>query len=138
MVFVDITPQESSPERAVFIDSGLTSMIGLAGDFKGFLAINCPEQTAKGITGAMLGMEVDEINEDVQDAIGEITNMVAGSMKAFLAGDHVDTELAIPTTVIGKSIRAAGQPGGKQLAILFATPVGEFSIALNYVHVSEN
>lgn len=133
MIFIDIVPQKSLPEQNVSADSGLTCMIGLAGDFKGALIINCPEKTAKGITGAMLGMEMDEMDEDVQDAIGEIANMVAGGLKLSLSGENMGTELAIPTTVIGKSVRAAAQPGGKQFAIPFSTPAGEFSVALKYI-----
>jgi len=133
MIFIDITHEESLSGEDAHVGSGLTSMIGLAGDFKGVLIINCPAPTAKGITGAMLGMEVEEMNEDVLDAIGEIANMVAGGLKVSLASESIDTELAIPTTVIGKSVRTAGQPGGKQLAILFSTPVGDFSIVLKYI-----
>jgi chemotaxis protein CheX len=133
MVFIDITPHESLLQQESLTEVGLTSMIGLAGDLKGVLVVSCPEQTAKGITGAMLGMEVDEMNEDVQDAIGEIANMVAGGLKTSLAGEKINTELAIPTTVLGKSVRTAGQAEGKQIAILFDTPAGEFSIGLKYV-----
>lgn len=133
MIFIEITPGAPLRDKSDAIDSNLTSMIGLAGDLRGVLAVHCPENAAKGITGAMLGMDVDEMNEDVKDAIGEIANMVAGSVKTALASDGVDTELAIPTTVIGKSIRTAGLSGASRFIIPFSTPAGDFGIELKYI-----
>ncbi len=133
MIFIEITPGTPLTGREDTIDSNLTSMIGLAGDLRGVLAVHCPEEAAKGITGAMLGMEVDEINEDVKDAIGEITNMVAGGLKTALLSEGTKTELAIPTTAVGKSIRTAGFAGASRFIIPFSTPAGDFGIELRYV-----
>jgi len=132
MIFLDVT-SESAPAGDQVVESNLTSMIGLAGDLKGVLAIHCPAETAQGITGAMLGMEVEELNEDVKDAIGEIANMVAGGLKTSLAAEGRDTELAIPTTAIGTSIRTSGLAGARRLVQVFTTPVGRFAIELKYV-----
>ena len=133
MIFVDITPGAPLYDKDDKVESNLTSMIGLAGDLRGVLAVHCPEMTARGIAGAMLGMEIEELDEDVKDAIGEIANMVAGSLKTALAGEGKDTELAIPTTVIGKSIRTTGLAGGSRFLVPFSTAVGEFAIEMKYV-----
>jgi len=133
MIFIEITPGAPMKSQDNVIDSNLTSMIGLAGDLKGVLAVHCPEKTAKGITGAMLGMDVEEMDEDVKDAIGEIANMVAGSLKTALASEGTNTELAIPTTVIGKSLRTAGLSGASRFIIPFSNPAGDFGIELKYI-----
>ncbi|MCW9050453.1 MAG: chemotaxis protein CheX [Deltaproteobacteria bacterium] len=44
------------------------------------LAIHCPEAVGLTRAGSMLGIELDEINADVKDALGEIANMVAGGV----------------------------------------------------------
>jgi len=133
MIFIDIKSGDSMTGQEDSIDSNLTSMIGLAGDLQGVLAVHCPKDAALGITGAMLGMTVDDINEDVLDAIGEIANMVAGGLKTSLAGDNITTELAIPTTVLGKAVRTSGQAGVSRFILPFATPVGDFGVELKYV-----
>ena len=46
MIFIEITPEVSSEENAA-IEYNLSSLIGLAGDFKGILAIQCPAETRK-------------------------------------------------------------------------------------------
>jgi chemotaxis protein CheX len=108
-------------------------IIGLAGDLKGILAIQCPGVVAMGITGAMLGMEVTELGEDAKDAIGEIANMVAGGLKAALAPSGRKIELAIPTTIIGTSIRTSGLSGATRIMIPFFSPIGRFGVELRYV-----
>jgi len=133
MIFIEITPGAPLTGRDDTIDSNLTSMIGLAGDLRGVLAVHCPEEAAKGITGAMLGMDLDKVDEDVKDAIGEITNMVAGGLKTALLSEGTEIELAIPTTAVGKSIRTSGFTGASRFIIPFTTPVGNFGIELRYV-----
>ncbi|MCF6185936.1 MAG: chemotaxis protein CheX [Desulfobulbaceae bacterium] len=133
MIFIDITPGEPLTGRDDTIDSSLTSMIGLAGDLRGVLAVHCPEGAATGITGAMLGVDLDEIDEDVKDAIGEIANIVAGGLKTALLSEGTEIELAIPTTAVGKSIRTSGFTGASRFIIPFTTPAGNFGIELRYV-----
>jgi len=81
----------------------------------------------------MLGMEVEELGEDTKDAIGEIANMVAGGLKEALSGDAKKIELAIPTTVIGQSIRTSGLAGASRLMLPFTCEKGRFALELRYV-----
>lgn len=133
MIFIDIAPEAHSDSEAVAIESNLSSLIGLAGDLKGILAIQCPADVAMGITGAMLGMEVMELGEDAKDAIGEIANMVAGGLKEALAASGKKIELAIPTTVIGTSFRTSGLTGATRVMIPFSSPLGRFGVELRFV-----
>lgn len=115
------------------ITSNITSMLGLGKDIKGMLAVHCPEVVAKDITGTFLGIEVEELDEDVKDAIGEITNMVAGSLKTYFQDHDKNIELAIPTTVVGKSFRTAGMSGATRVAVPFTMNGTAFLVELKYV-----
>lgn len=67
----------SMPERH------LTAMVGFAGSYGGMTAIHVTKPFARKITGLMLQMDAAVFtDEDVRDALGEITNMVAGHFKA--------------------------------------------------------
>src|SRR5664280_3359955 len=59
----------------------LTAMVGLAGTYNGLVSVHIPWPLAISFTSLMLGMEVTEIDDDVNDAMGEIANMIAGSFK---------------------------------------------------------
>lgn len=115
------------------VESNITSMLGLGKDIKGMLAIHCPDIVAKDITGTFLGVEVEELDEDVKDAVGEIANMVAGSLKTYFQDHDKNIELAIPTTVVGKSYRTAGMSGARRVAVPFAMNGTTFLVELKYV-----
>ena len=115
------------------ISANLSSMIGLGGGVRGVLAVHCPGLVAREITGGFLGMPVEELDEDVKDAIGEIANMVAGNLKVAFGGCGVDIELAIPSSVIGESIRVSGIVGAKRHLVVFHHESGPFWIELLYV-----
>jgi chemotaxis protein CheX len=133
MIFIDITPEAVNNEPVSAFDPNISSLIGLAGDMKGILGIHCPAEVALAITSSMLGMEVTDLGEDAKDAIGEIANMVAGGLKVALSGDAKKIELAIPTTVIGQSIRTSGLSGASRLMLPFTCDKGRFGLELRYV-----
>lgn len=133
MVFIDITAEPAEQDGTTILEYNLASLIGLAGDLKGILAIQCPGAVAMGITEAMLGMEVSELDGDVKDAIGEIANMVAGGLKEGMLPAGKKIELAIPTTVIGTRVRTSGLSGASRLLIPFTCPLGRFGIELRYI-----
>ena len=108
-------------------------MIGLGGGLRGLLAVHCPESVAREITGTLLGMDVEDLGDDVKDAIGELSNMIAGNLKISFAGAGVDVELAIPTSVIGESFRICGLSGATRVVVEFAMAAGSFWVELLYV-----
>lgn len=133
MIFIDIAAEPSAGGPIPEIEPNLSSLIGLAGDLKGILAIHCPSAVALGITTAMLGMEVTELGEDAKDAIGEIVNMLAGCLKVSLAAKDKKIELAIPSTVVGKAIRTSGLSGATRVMVPFSSPLGRFGVELRFI-----
>ncbi len=103
MLMVDLENDAVIENKKCSIQSNLTSMIGLGGGIRGLLAIHCPASAAKSITEAFLGMDVNDLDDDVKDAIGEIANMVAGNLKVSYARIDVNIDLAIPTSIVGDS-----------------------------------
>lgn len=133
MLMMDITGEDISIRGRSAIQSNITSMIGLGGGVRGMLAVHCPAEVAKAITGAFLGMDVEELDDDVKDAIGEIANMVAGNLKIAYANSGVNVELAIPTSVIGRSFRLSGIGGSIRHYVAFHLDSGPFWVELMYV-----
>ena len=101
MVMMDVTAESPLTEPVVTFHDTLTSMVGLAGSHSGILAIHCPKNLALKITSNMLGMEVTEIDDDVNDAMGEIANMVGGDVKHIFSPKGADINLSIPTVIYG-------------------------------------
>jgi len=79
----------------------LTAVIGLAGALSGGYTVVVNEATAKQIASTMLGIEITELNGDVYDALGEITNILAGAWKSKVPTLHAACLLSVPTVVTG-------------------------------------
>lgn len=80
----------------------ITGMVGLAGTYTGILSIHCPQQFALKVTSNMLGTPVEKMGDDVNDALGEIANMLGGHVKMVLSKGGLDINLSIPTVISGE------------------------------------
>jgi chemotaxis protein CheX len=98
MVAAKLTPVDAAGQRR----AGITAMVGFAGAPCGVFSVRCPWDTAAAIAARMLGSGSEELApEEVCDALGEICNMVAGSMKARLQDSGAGCMMSIPTVVRG-------------------------------------
>ena len=88
-------------------DVALLGTITFKGSLEGCLGICCGVTCARTIAANMLGMDPeDEISEDdINDAVGEVANMVMGALKARIQ-DHVgNVEVSIPSVVQGMELK---------------------------------
>ncbi len=89
---------KTDPDEA-FAD--ISAIIGLAGEANGWVAVSFPRGTALKVAANMLGEKKVSIDADVQDAVGEIVNMIAGGAKADFSQKNLSFKIAIPTVVVG-------------------------------------
>ena len=101
MVMLDVVDEPPLDEPVLNFHETVTSMVGLAGSHSGIIAIHCPKKLALMVTSNMLGMDVTEVDEDVNDAMGEIANMVGGDVKHIFSPKGADINLSIPTVIYG-------------------------------------
>jgi chemotaxis protein CheX len=79
----------------------LTAVIGLAGALSGGYSVVVNEATAIRVASTMLGIDIAELNGDVYDALGELTNILAGAWKSKIPALHAACLLSVPTVVTG-------------------------------------
>ncbi len=132
MIFLDLTSGEPISQGQEDLGCHVSAMIGLSGDINAILGIHCPAVVGKAIGGAMLGMELEEVDEDTKDALGEIANMLAGGLKETFAAEKIDILLAIPTTISGNSYKVSAPTGSNRIIIPFDIEAGRFYIDLKY------
>ena len=130
MIMVEVTPGEALSEHVSKFKCSLSAMVGFAGFKQGNLAIHVPDKVAKGLTGDFLGVEVDEINEDVQDAMGELANMLAGSLKPLIANDGGKVELSLPSVVHGEEYTLTVINKADWIIVPFSVSHGDFLVGL--------
>lgn len=128
MVMMDISVAGEPMEQLGPLKQSITGMVGLAGTHKGLLAVHFPRQIALDVTSNFLGMDVVEINEDVQDAIGEIANMLGGNLKTILSDRGKDIQLSLPSTISGDEYNFSSQAEAEQIILPFQAPSGLFFV----------
>src|SRR5580704_2759807 len=103
MLSMEVTWQEIHlPQTiAALPASGIISLIGLTGPWAGTGSISCNAELACTLSAKMLMGACQEVNEEVLDAIAEITNMIIGNVKTVLEQKVGDMGLSTPTVIFG-------------------------------------
>lgn len=94
--------EKGTPES----NDGVVSFIGVAGSWAGTGSISCSPTQACRICAQMLMTESNSVDEEVLDAVAELTNMVIGSVKTDLEGQLGPLGLSLPTVVFGRNFKA--------------------------------
>jgi len=82
-------------------DYEISGTIGLSGKAVGTVVLSLDKPTALSATKAMLGERHEAINDNVIDAVGELTNMIAGAAKAKL--EQFDMSVSLPSVIVGRN-----------------------------------
>ena len=75
-------------------------IIDVTGEVNGRVVVSLPETVAARLASALLGDAIQEIDEDVMDAVGEIANMIAGNAKTDFPGGA--GAISVPRVVLGR------------------------------------
>ncbi len=105
MVFMAL--EEVNEDALRCEDVTLLGSVTFKGSLEGCLGIRCSQDCARTIAANMLGMDPDGdlTGSDVNDAIGEVANMVMGAVKSRVQDEIGSMEVSIPSVVRGREIR---------------------------------
>lgn len=106
MLSMEVSLVESIPSMEIS-GSKVVGCVGFAGEVIGNICVHVPKQFARVMTAAMLGMELDEVEDDeeINDVIGEVSNMVGGDMKSKLCDAGFPCVLSIPNVTSGSDFK---------------------------------
>jgi chemotaxis protein CheX len=111
----------------------VTGIIGMTSEhITGSMIVSFSEQAILKIVANMLMEEPKtKIDDEVVDAVGELTNMICGGAKASLAKLNHKFALATPTMVMGKGVEIAYYSEAPTIVIPFETADGNFVVEAN-------
>jgi CheY-specific phosphatase CheX len=92
---------EAPPARAAGSSGGelMTGTIQVNGDWNGTVQVVVTLPLIQRVASIMFSLAVDSLSRaDLRDALGELSNMAAGNLKALLGGD---SHISLPTVVDG-------------------------------------
>jgi chemotaxis protein CheX len=120
MLGVEIGPGEVSLEATVpEANDGVVALIGVAGPWTGTGSLSCSPHLACRICSQMLMAESLSVDEEVLDAVAELTNMIVGGVKTELELELGPLGISIPTVVFGKNFKTRSAIHGKWVVVRF-------------------
>ncbi len=109
----------------------VSGVIGFTGETNGTLSVTFDELCILKIVSSMFGEEMTEINDEIADAVGELTNMISGQARKELEEIGKKYQAAIPTVVTGKNHKLESMTKGPKIAIPFKTDAGSFTVEVS-------
>lgn len=113
----------------------VSGIIGLSGITSGTVVLSMEREVALKAAGTLLMCEPTEIDSDVIDAVGEITNIVAGQAKAQL--EQYNLSLSLPNVVLGRAHRVCYPSDVRPICIPFTCAWGSVLIEIGLAAVPE-
>ncbi len=109
----------------IFVRKGITGAIGFVGTLSGIFSVYFDEELSKKVASLMLGEDINEINEDVKSAVGEIANIAIGRAKTIMNAYGCRIEISPPTIIHGKSYMITPKVDEDRVLIPFKLPNGK-------------
>ena len=106
----------------------VSALIGITGDKKGTFCISFDKTTAVYIVKHMLGDAIEDVVQDVQDAMGEITNMISGHARVGMVSMGLKLQGSTPSVIMGDNHTIAHMSSAVAIAIPFSCEAGTFTL----------
>ena len=108
----------------------VTAVVGFGGILTGACVLRCGARAACAIAGGMTGGHFDVVDDIVKDAIGEISNMVAGTWKGRVPELAAHCDLSVPAVITGRDYRLRVQAPEFALHHIYAFHKFRFEISI--------
>ncbi len=128
MVGIRVTVLTPHLKREPGLCHDVSGIIGFSGALAGTTVLSFPYATATKLVSMFAGAELAPTSPDFADAVGELTNMIAGSAKSQL-GEVAG--ITTPVVVVGANHSVPLLRGVPCLVIPCQCEAGEFAIELN-------
>lgn len=107
MMSIVLQPGEVSIEKAKTRKAEVIGSLGVAGFLSGSISVFLPRALAQSAGAAMLMLEPGTVmpDEELVDAIGELTNMIGGNIKTELFQKTPLFDISIPSVYVGDDLQ---------------------------------
>jgi len=122
-------------KKADRLTAEVSGIIGLSGDVQGCVVLSFPDEVACRIASAFAGEELALDSPDFPDAIGELTNMVAGNAKKDFTG--CETSISLPSVIIGPGHIVSQSKTSPFLVIPCETSLGRINVEVALIPVKK-
>ena len=128
MAFISVNAGKPYLKKDSVAVGDVTGVLGLTGVANGTISVTFEEKCILAIVSNMLGETVKETNNEIADAVGELTNMISGQARRELGEMGKVFKAAIPSVIAGENHSIIHYTTGPKIAIPFDTENGNFTI----------
>jgi chemotaxis protein CheX len=132
MAGIDARPGKPFLKEDDLAIGDVSAIIGITGAARGSMALVFTEKCIMEITSNLLGEVFTQMNAEVRDAVGELSNMICGDARRRLSEEGISLQAGIPTIVTGESHSIAHFVEGPRLAVPFETAHGSFMVEVAF------
>ena len=133
MAMMELTPEKPKLKQGEVAKGDVSGLIGMVSDqAKGSLSITFEGSLAIATMKNMVGEGPDEVNEEITDLVGEITNMVTGGAKRMLSEKGFEFDMATPMVVSGANHTINHKAEGPVVIIPLSSPHGKAFIEFSF------
>ncbi len=132
MAMVEAKPGKPFLKKDSTAMGDVSGIIGITGDAQGSMSLSFESPCICAIVTNLFGMPVNELNDEVKDAVGEMTNMICGDARRRLEGIGVTLQAGTPTVVAGHKHSIRHIHTGPCLAVPFETQNGKFVVEVAF------
>lgn len=128
MAGITATPGTPYVKKDQSASGDISAIIGLTGPKNGSVSVSFSFKSAESLVRGMLGDDIGDLEQDMQDAVGELTNMISGQARAGIAEAGLVLHGATPSVVVGKGHKIHHMTKSIVMAIPFTTQDGDFTV----------
>lgn len=131
MAFIDSTPGRPYLKTDLVARGDFSGLITFSGSVTGSLALSFSEPCLLKIVANMLGNDKETAAGMLQNAAGELTNMISGDARKRLQSQGLIIYADIPKVLSGKNHVIKHILGGPSIIVPFETDFGAFVVDVN-------
>ena len=105
----------------------VTAVIGVSGMLSGSLYLSMSEPVALKLISAIIGQDVDQLDDLAQSGIAEMANVIAGTAGIDLAEEGIQTTINPPLVLVGRGARLSTVEI-QRLVVPLTTTYGEIKL----------
>jgi chemotaxis protein CheX len=122
---IEVQPEAVADEN-VCTHEIIMSVISLVGEVEWSVFMAIPRATAVAMAGKFAGFEIPYESSDLGDAIGELSNILAGDMKARLDRRGLKADISLPSVMRCDNLQVLISADTPVEKFSFSTPIGKF------------
>ncbi len=129
MIDIEVEQGQITVTEGLISSRDANVILGVTGDLRGSILFSFPKDMTLEMVYIMSSMRMEEIDNFVSSALGEVANIIGGNALSNLAAANYTCDIVPPQILIG-NYQSVSMANEKALRIPLMTNIGEFDITI--------